>query len=225
MVRVSRLACEWAALLSCVGEPLKRNVRRYLILSIRLKLMGTEFTAVVNHNLNERDIYTLPDLLNAMWYAVEDSLPIIDGYPVAGSSPPKWQWSRNEGGFSLERLHRHGTVMIEGSEFHGIVSERVFRVCHGVSWWSFLTEQTVRDRLRCVCQHTAAVLGSKQIIYLPDGFLKPEGAIGLMYEGKAIEEMIDWLIKNCGTPTQDVESIYCGVLESWNANSYYIELV
>ena len=90
--------------------------------------------------------------------------------------------------------------MLEGHEFHGFVSERVFMVYHGVRWWSFLSEQTVRDKLRCVCRHTAAVFGSKQIIYLPSGFLKPEGAIGLIYEGKGVEEMIDWLLENCGKP-------------------------
>ena len=76
--------------------------------------MGTDFTAVVNHNLDERDIHTLPDLLNSMWPQVVNSLPIIEGYPVAGSSPSKWQWTKEEGGFSLERLHHRGTIMIEG---------------------------------------------------------------------------------------------------------------
>lgn len=157
--------------------------------------MGTDFTAVVNHNLNEHDIHTLPDLLNSTWSTVEHLLPIIAGYPVPGSSPAKWQGREQDSGFSLERLHDHGTIGIEGHEFHGRVSERVFRVCHGVSWWSFLSEQTVRDKLRRVCRHTASVLGSDQIIYLPDGFLKPEGAIGLMHEGKAVEKMIDWLFE------------------------------
>jgi hypothetical protein len=89
-------------------------------------------------------------------------------------------------------------------------------------WWSFLSDQTVRDKLRTVCRHTASVLGSNQILYLPSGFLKPEGAIGLIYEGKAVEE-IDWLLENCGPPVQSIESIYRGDLESWNANGYYIE--
>ena len=69
------------------------------------------------------------------------------------------------------------------------------------------------------------MLGSNQIIYLPDGFLRPEGAIDLMYEGKAVEEMIDWLLENCGPPVQNIESIYRGELESWNSDGYYIERV
>jgi hypothetical protein len=185
--------------------------------------MGTDFTAVVNHNLDEHDVHTLPDLLNSTWHTIEHILPIIEGYPVPGSSPAKWQWGEYDGGFSLERLHNYGTIMVQGHEFHGIVSERVFRVCHGVRWWSFLSEQTVRDKVRGVCRHIASLLGSSQIIYLPDGFLKPEGAIGLMYEGKAAEEMIDWLLENCGPPVPSIESIYRGDLESWNAHGYYIE--
>ena len=47
--------------------------------------------------------------------------------------------------------------------------------------------------------------------------------IGLMYEGKALEEMNEWLLENCGPPIQDIEPIYRGELESWNANGYYIE--
>ncbi len=187
--------------------------------------MGTDFTAVVNHNLGERDIHTLPELLNFTWDAVEDFLPIIEGYPVAGSSPPKWQWRENEGGFSLEGLHSRGTLLIEGPEFFGRVSEQVLRVCHGVRWRSFLTEQTVRDKLRRVCRHTASVFGSTQIIYLPDGFYKPEGAIGLMYEGKAVEKMIDWLLENCGPPAQSIESIYREEHGSWSGDGYYIEKI
>jgi len=187
--------------------------------------MGTDFTAVVNHNLNDHDIHTLPDLLNATWSTVEHLSPIIEGYPVPGSSPARWQWSEYDGGFSLERLLDHNTISVRGHEFHGCVSERMFRLSHGVRWWSFLSEQAVRDKLRRVCRHTASVLGSNQILYLPSGFLKPEGAISLMYEGKAVEDMIDWLLENCGPPLQSIESIYRGELESWNANGYYIERV
>ena len=187
--------------------------------------MGTDFTAVVNHNLNAREIHTLPDLLNSTWVTDEHLSPIIEGYPVPGSTPEKWQWREGEYGFSLERLHNHETIMVEGHEFHGMVSERMFRLCHGVRWGSFLTEQMVRDKLRRVCRHIASALGSNQIIYLPDGFLRPEGAIGLMYEGKAVEEMIDWLLENCGPPVQNIESIYRGELESWNSDGYYIERV
>ena len=42
--------------------------------------MGTYFTAVVNHNLDEHNIYTLPDLLNSTWHTVEHVLP-IEGSP------------------------------------------------------------------------------------------------------------------------------------------------
>ena len=185
--------------------------------------MGTDFTAVVNHNLNKNDIHTLPDILNSTWITGEDLSPIIEGYPLRGSTPANWNWREGEYGFSLERLHEHKTIMIEGHEFHGWVSERMFRLCHGVRWESFLTEQRVRDKLRRVCRHIASVLGSNQLIYLPDGFLKPEGAIALMYEGKAVEEMIDWLLRNCGPSVQNIESIYRGELESWNAGGYYIE--
>ena len=108
--------------------------------------MGT-LHAVVNHNLDEHEIYTLPDLLNSTWHAVEKFLPILEDYPGPGSTPDKWQWREIEGGFTPERLHKYGTTMLEGHEFHGFVSERVFMVYHGVRWWSFLSEQTVRDKL------------------------------------------------------------------------------
>ena len=93
-------------------------------------------------------------------------LPILEDYPGPGSTPDKWQWREIEGGFTPERLHKYGTTMLEGHEFH-VCQRTVFMVYHGVRWWSFLSEQTVRDKLRCVCRHTAAVFGSKQIIYLP----------------------------------------------------------
>jgi len=185
--------------------------------------MGTDFTAVVNHNLDEHDIHTLPDLLNTTWHTIEHILPIIEGYPVSGSSPAKWQWSEYHGGFSFERLLNHNTISVNGHEFHGCASDRVFRVSHGVRWRSFLTDQVVRDKLRSVCRHLASVLGSNQIIYLPSGFYKPEGAISLMYEGKGVEEMIDWLLKNCGPPAQSIESIYRQEHESWVPDGYYIE--
>jgi hypothetical protein len=185
--------------------------------------MGTYFTALMNHNLDEKNIHALPDLLNSSWRTIEPLMPIIEGYPVPGCSPDQWQWGTNDGGFSFKRLHNHEAIFVEGHEFHGGVSERIFMLSHGVRWWSFLTEQAVRDKLRRVCRHTASVLGSNQVIYLPSGFLKPEGAIGLMHEGGAAEEMIDWLIENCGPPLQDIKSIYRGELGSWNENGYYIE--
>jgi hypothetical protein len=185
--------------------------------------MATHFTAVINHNLDEHDLHTLPDLLNSTWRTVEPFLPIIEGYPVPGYSPAKWQWTEYDGGFSLERLHRNGAIPIDSHEFGGGAGERVFSVYHAVRWWSFLDEQTVRDKLRRVCRHIASVFGSDQIIYLPSAFLKPEGAISLMHEGKAVEDMIEWLLENCGPPIQDVESIYRGDLKSWDANGYYVE--
>jgi hypothetical protein len=185
--------------------------------------MGTNFAALVNHNLNAHDIHTLPDLLNASWSTVEELSPIIEGYPGPDSSPDKWQWS--EFGFSLERLLDHNTISVSCHEFYGCASERIFLLSPHVRWWSFLGEQAVRDRVRRVCRHTASVLGSNQVVYLPSGFLKPEGAISLMYEGKAVEDVIEWLLENCGPPLQGIESIYRGDLNSWDANGYYIESV
>ena len=185
--------------------------------------MGTYFTALVNHNLNEDEIHTLPTLLNSTWHTIEPLLPLIEGYPVPGSSPAKWEWGTNDGGFSLVGLHHRGAISIKGHEFGGSAGERVFSVSHGVRWWAFLSEQTVRDKLRLVCRHIASALGSDQIIYVPSGFLKPEGAISLMLEGKALEEIVVWLLENCGAPIQEIEPIYRGDVDNWNANGYYIE--
>jgi hypothetical protein len=184
--------------------------------------MGTDFAAVVNHNLNLQDIQTLPDLLNSAWHTIEHVLPIREGYPVPGSSPDKWEWSEYSG-YSLERLLDHNTVSVSCHEFYGCASDRVFRVSAGVRWRSFLTDQVVREKLRSVCRHLASVFGSNQIIYLPSAFCKQEAAISLMYEGKGVEEMIDWLLENCGPPAQSIESIYRQVHESWEGDGYYIE--
>lgn len=189
--------------------------------------MGTNFTALVNHNFDVHHISTLPDLLNRIWPKVEPLLPILKGYPAPGIPPCNWKWSEKDRGFSVTRLLNNDTAGLNGYEFNGIVSKHVFRVCHGVRWSSFLTDPTVRGKLRQVCQHIVSVLGSNQIVYLPDGFLKPEGAIGLMYEGKAIEDMIDWLLENCGPATQSIDSYdlkdlanwWCEELDTW----YYIE--
>ena len=48
--------------------------------------MGTQFTALVNHNLDEGDLYTLSDLLNKTWADVEQFLPILEGCPAPGST-------------------------------------------------------------------------------------------------------------------------------------------
>jgi hypothetical protein len=49
--------------------------------------------------------------------------------------------------------------------------------------------------------------------------LKPEGVRSLMYEGKTVENMVDWLYENCGQPAQSFESISPEDLE----NFYYID--
>ena len=181
--------------------------------------MGTNFTAVVNHNFDERQIFNLPDLLNRTWPKVEPLLPILEGYPAPGLPPRKWEWSERDGGF--RRLSTQETARLESYEFSGIVSKHVFRVCHAVRWSTFLEDHIVRGKLRQVCQHIASVLGSNQIVYLPNGFLKPEAAIGLMYEGKAVEDMINWLLENCGPAAQSVDSFDFEELENW----YYIEKI
>ena len=183
--------------------------------------MGTEFVAVLNHNLDERHISNLPDLLNGAWSKVEPLLPIIEGYPVPGIPPRKWKWNERDLGFSITRLWNNDTAMLEGHEFDGFVSKYVFKVCHAVRWSSFLTDQTVRRKLRQVCRHIASVLGSNQIVYLPSGFLKPEGAIGLMYKGKAVEDMIEWLLEHCGPAAPSIDSIESEEFENW----YYIEKI
>jgi hypothetical protein len=42
-----------------------------------------------------------------------------------------------------------------------------------------------------------------------------------MYEGKTVEEMLDWLFKNCGQPAQNFDSIQPKDLE----NFYYIDRI
>ena len=167
--------------------------------------MGTYFTALMNHNVDEHHLSDLPDLLNRIWPKVESLLPIIEGYPVPGIPPHNWKWSERDRGFNVTRLLNNDTARLESDEFSGIVSKHVLRVCNAVRWSSFLTDATVRRKLRQVCQHIASALDSNQILYLPSGFLKPEGAIGQMYEGKAVADMIDWLLENCGPAAQDID--------------------
>ena len=181
--------------------------------------MGTHFTALVNHNLDEGEIYNLPDLLNRTWANVEQFLPVIEDYPAPGRAPSKWEWSKRDCVFSIEKLRANETAMLVGNEFDGWASKHVFSLTHIAKWSWFLEDQQVRNKLRNVCSHVASALGSTQIVYVPSGFLKPEGVRSLMYEGKTVEEMIDWLYQNCGQPAQSFESIEPEDL----ANFYYID--
>jgi hypothetical protein len=181
--------------------------------------MGTHFTALVNHNLDEREIYTLPDLLNKNWSAVEQFSPIVEGYPAPGRAPAKWEWSKRNGDFSLEKLRANETAALAGPEFDGRASKYVLSVDHIAKWSWFLDDQQLRDKIRNVCRHIASMLGSTQIVYVPCGFLKPEGVRSLMYEGKTVEDMLNWLHENCGPPAQSFESIQPEDLE----NFYYVE--
>jgi hypothetical protein len=181
--------------------------------------MGIHFTALVNHNLHEPEIYNLPDMLNRTWAEVEQFLPIIERYPASGRAPGKWEWSTTDGAFSIEKLRANETVMLVGNEFGGSASRHVFNPHHLAKWSWFLEDQQVRAKLRNVSLHIASVLSSDQIVYVPCGFLKPEGVRSLMYEGKTVEDMIDWLYENCGGPAQSFESIQPEDL----ANFYYID--
>ena len=191
--------------------------------------MGTYFTAVMNHNFDEHHLSNLPDLLNRLWPKVEPLLPMIKGYPAPGIPPSKWRWSERDRGFSLTRLLNNDTARLDSYEFGGIVSKHIFRLCHAVRWSSFLTDSTVRGKLRQTCRHIASVFGSNQVIYLPSGFLKPEGAIGQMYQGKAVEDMIHWLVENCGPAAQNVDFFDSKDLQNWHypelENWYYIEKI
>ena len=179
----------------------------------------------MNHNLGESDIHTIPGLLNSSWHVVEHLLPLIDGYPVPGIPPAKWHWSEGEPGFTIERLRERKTALLDSYEFSGIVSERVFRLCHALRWHSFLSDSVTREKVRDICRHLASVFGCDQVVYLPSGFLKPEGAIGLMYEGGDVEAMVNWLLENCGPPAETFESILVEKDGRWSGDGYYIERV
>ena len=181
--------------------------------------MGTHFTALMNHNLNEREVYDLPDLLNRTWAKVEQFLPVIEGYPAPGRAPSKWEWSTRDSEFSIEKLRANHTAMLDGNEFGGSASKYVFSLDHAARWSQFLEDEHVRTKLRNVSLHVASVLGSDQIVYVPCGFLKPEAVRSLVYEGKTVEDMVDWLYENCGQPAQSFESIQPEDLE----NFYYID--
>ena len=181
--------------------------------------MGTHFTALVNHNLDERDIYNLPDLLNSTWANVEQFLPVVEGYPAPGIVLSKWEWSKRDGAFSIEKLRANEIAMLVGTEFGGEASKHVFSLTHVAKWSWFLEDQQVRSKLRNVSRHIASVLGSDKTVYVPCGFLKPEGVRSLVYEGKDVEEMIDWLYENCGQPAQSFESIQSEDI----TNFYYID--
>ncbi len=94
--------------------------------------------------------------------------------------------------------------VLEGNEFNGWASKRFG---HLTRWSWFLEDQHIGTKLRNVSLHIVSVLGSDQIVYVPRGFLKPEGVRSLMYEGKTVENMVDWLYENCGQPAQSFESI------------------
>lgn len=181
--------------------------------------MGTHFIALMNHNLDEREVYDLPELLNRTWVKVEQFLPVMEGYPAPGIAVRKWEWSKRDRAFSIERLRANQTAMLDGNEFGGSASKHVFSLDHAARWSQFLEDQQIRIKLRKVSLHVASVLGSDQIIYVPCGFLKPEAVRSLMYEGKTVEDMIDWLYENCGRPAQSFESIQPEDL----ANFYYID--
>jgi hypothetical protein len=67
------------------------------------------------------------------------------------------------------------TARLDGYEFDGIVSKNMLRVCHALKWSRFLEDEAVRNKAGQVCRHVASMFGANRIVYLPSGFLKPEG--------------------------------------------------
>jgi hypothetical protein len=57
---------------------------------------------------------------------LSSSCPILEGYPAPGVPPSKWEWSKRDCVFSLEKIRANETAFLEGNEFSGWASKYVF---------------------------------------------------------------------------------------------------
>jgi len=180
--------------------------------------MGVDFVAVMGHNLEGDRLLTIPELLNSRWRLAEPFLPVLEGYPRPGATCTDWLWE------SAHEMHQEmGIIPIEGPDcFFGNVGRRAIELSHLARWRSFLTDESLETKLRGICRIIAEALGSHLIAYVPDNAFKPSLALDLVWEGKSIAEIIDWLNTSCGPPAATVSSIY---REPVNYDGYFVERI
>jgi len=165
--------------------------------------MGVDFTAVVDHGLDEAELLDLPDRLNAHWELPASLRPWVEKYVRAG--PPHWKWDRGLPQASLTwEFLEDGSVWLDGPHgFHARVCRHAFRVVHVARWWSFLYESDVRLGMAEACRKIAGAVGAEHIVYLPDSSAPPSAATDRLYEGGTVGEVLSWLYSTVGPPIQD----------------------
>jgi hypothetical protein len=168
--------------------------------------MRVDFTALFGHALNWQQIETLPARLNERWSG-KSMLPPARPGPIQ----TEWAFGRDasDAYASLsQEFTEAGHVVLKGPEgFDGQLFRKAFELYHWTRWSSFVTEVPITTALRQTCRLVAELLGTRTVIYLPDGHYAVSRARDLPYKGADLEEITAWLAQNAGPPAETIQQI------------------
>ncbi|MBB3069441.1 hypothetical protein FHS14_002431 [Paenibacillus baekrokdamisoli] len=82
-----------------------------------------------------------------------------------------------------------------------------------------------RSHLRNVSYELTRYFNTKFAIYVPDSSKKESAIMDFLWEdeNKSIEFMKKWLLEKCGSPKDEIDSIYVDYEDSWESEGYFID--
>lgn len=186
--------------------------------------MGVDFTALIDHTLSWDQMVTLDRIIDKEWR--DENSPLRLPFDRI-KSDGRWCWSIDSTFNSVdEEFFERGYVNFDSpAGYLGTLFKKGVEIAHVSRWWSFLYEDSVQFALINAVHHFAQIVGSHNVIYLPDSAYECSAASELLYEGKELSDVLLWLRQRCGPPAKTIRDIYCETEDAWEGDGYYVEAV
>jgi hypothetical protein len=186
-------------------------------------MMGIDFTAILDHQLNWQELYALPERLNKYWNLPNQLQSWVSEHVRSEST--HWEWELNvKYSNAAEELFEVGYLYLDGPHgFWARVFKQAIEITHLARWWSFLDEDDVQNGLRTAIKMIAKIARSEHILYLPDSSFPPSLASDILYEGGNINDMLTWLKSEVGPPFSDPQVFIKKGTNDWDERGWFME--
>lgn len=182
--------------------------------------MGTNFHAIVDHQLSQENIVKLDVLLHAEWQ--RPASPLISVPLMPGRTA--WKWELLTSSLSAEHeLEYEGYLeFVAPVDISGTAFKHALDIGSAIRWSTFLNDINTQQILCRAVRKIAQIAKAHTIIYLPDSIASCEPS-DLLHAGEDIEIVLTTLFKIWGPPALS----FAHLKQSWFKNQdsclYFVE--
>lgn len=184
--------------------------------------MSVTVVAMTGHRLNARGAEALPHTLqsaaaselrtatNALYGFLKPFYPLLElderwhvqGYHETAISDPATAWARG------------GAMWIDGPAGLSLgAGQHLYDLGFFVLWTNFLADADARTLVEQVSAALARLLGSPEVLYVPDSAYRASGVSDLEYTDASVDDAKRWLRQHCGPPAERPTQIISPAVE------------